>query len=401
MSEPIAAALILAGAVVTLIAAIGVVRLPDAFLRMHAATKAGVVGAGFVLLGAGFAFGTAEAWLRVGLILVFLLVTVPIASHALGRAAYVGGAPMWGGTALDELRGVLPRAAVDAEPLTRVTLPEDARMSAPARLSLAPARRLLLALAQGPQAEEALRDALHAIANARTEVTLLSLLCAPSLSNTGPFPLGGAFHAKRLVERRMAAAREASAALAHRLEASCDAVGLAFRTRHEEGDARALLARAAAHHHVTVLPRGAWFDQALVLPEGEAAARAARLALRGTLFASAGMQPPRALHMLHEGDAASGESLKHLLGLGVFAELPLTITPLDRPGAVEAAQEAVALARTHGRNAKLGVPALHPDHPSPLAEFTGPVLAVLPVTSSSGALAWRSLREMSHPVLLV
>jgi multicomponent Na+:H+ antiporter subunit G len=111
MSEWIAAVLLVVGAVIALIAAVGVLRLPDAFLRMHAATKAGVVGGVFALLGVGAAFDTPGAWLRVGLIIVFLLMTVPVSSHALGRAAYVSGAPMWQGTRQDDLEGVLPRAA--------------------------------------------------------------------------------------------------------------------------------------------------------------------------------------------------------------------------------------------------------------------------------------------------
>jgi multicomponent Na+:H+ antiporter subunit G len=115
MAEMLAAILVLVGSAIALIAAIGMVRLPDAFLRMHAATKAGVLGAGLVLLGIGVADGGWGTWLRVGLILWFLLMTVPIASHALGRAAYVGGAPMVKATGLDELEGVLPRAAAEPE----------------------------------------------------------------------------------------------------------------------------------------------------------------------------------------------------------------------------------------------------------------------------------------------
>lgn len=114
MTEILAALLLVLGAVISLIAAIGVARLPDAFLRMHAATKAGVVGAGLMLVGAGLAFGGGDAWLRVGLIVVFLLVTVPISSHALGRAAYIGGAPLWPGSK-DALAGVLPRQSIDED----------------------------------------------------------------------------------------------------------------------------------------------------------------------------------------------------------------------------------------------------------------------------------------------
>jgi monovalent cation/proton antiporter MnhG/PhaG subunit len=115
MAEWIAAALLVGGSAIALIAAIGVHRLPDAFLRMHAATKAGVVGGALVLIGVAMAFDTTGAWLRVGLIVVFLLVTVPVSSHALARAAYVSGAVMWKGTRQDALAGILPRAGWEGE----------------------------------------------------------------------------------------------------------------------------------------------------------------------------------------------------------------------------------------------------------------------------------------------
>jgi multicomponent Na+:H+ antiporter subunit G len=76
------------GVVVVLIAAVGVVRLPDALSRQHAATKAGTVGVGLLALGVALA---EPAWVwRVGLLLALLLVTLPLASHALARAAVRG-----------------------------------------------------------------------------------------------------------------------------------------------------------------------------------------------------------------------------------------------------------------------------------------------------------------------
>ncbi len=75
------------GIVVILVAAIGLLRLPDALSRQHAATKAGTVA---VIL---FATGTAlimhdAAWTwRLLLVIVLLLFTLPLASHALSRAA--------------------------------------------------------------------------------------------------------------------------------------------------------------------------------------------------------------------------------------------------------------------------------------------------------------------------
>ncbi len=130
MTEILAALLLVLGAAISLIAAIGVARLPDAFLRMHAATKAGVVGAGLMLVGAGLAFGGGDAWLRVGLIVLFLLVTVPISSHALGRAAYIGGAPLWPGSK-DALAGVLPRQSIDEDDGLPVPAKQAAAIPAP------------------------------------------------------------------------------------------------------------------------------------------------------------------------------------------------------------------------------------------------------------------------------
>ncbi len=77
------------GALVVLIAAVGVVRLPDALSRQHAATKAGTVGVG--LLAVGVAVAEPAGLGRVAILLVLLLVTLPLASHALARAAARGG----------------------------------------------------------------------------------------------------------------------------------------------------------------------------------------------------------------------------------------------------------------------------------------------------------------------
>lgn len=398
MTEAFAALLLLLGATVALIAAIGVARLPDAFLRMHAATKAGVVGAGMMLVGAGLAFGSAEAWLRVGLIVAFLLVTVPISSHALGRAAYVGGAPLWPGSGEDALAGILPRHSIDTPARPAPRAPHG--LPLPAAEPPGPPRRILLALAQGETSEAALRAGFGALAHPAAEVTLLSLICSRSLERTGPLPVGGAHYAKRLVEKRMTLAREGAAALATRLEHACEAASVPFATRHEEGDALALLERAAAHHDVTLLPRGAWFDQALVLPPGLAEARARGISVPGLLILAPGFRRPEELHLLHEGDAASGEALKRLLALGAFADVPLTITALDLPGAAEAVEDAVALALSRGRRARAGDAPLHPDHPVPAGVFAAPALAVIPAHSASGCTAWRSLREGPDSVLL-
>lgn len=112
----IGAVLLVAGATICLVASIGVLRLPDFFMRMHAATKAGVAGASLVLIGLAFAVPSPAVAIKVALANVFLLLTIPVAGHLLGRAGYVGGVTLWSGTQEDALEGVLRRGAFDAPP---------------------------------------------------------------------------------------------------------------------------------------------------------------------------------------------------------------------------------------------------------------------------------------------
>jgi monovalent cation/proton antiporter MnhG/PhaG subunit len=100
----------LAGVVFLCIAALGVIRLPDPFQRMHAATKAGTLGAGLVIIGSVIAHGQLDAAVMGIFTVVFLLLTVPVAGHLLGRASYVSGArlALRGDNALD---GVLRRSS--------------------------------------------------------------------------------------------------------------------------------------------------------------------------------------------------------------------------------------------------------------------------------------------------
>jgi multicomponent Na+:H+ antiporter subunit G len=75
------------GAALLVIAAWGVITLPDALSRQHAATKAGTLALALVCIGAWVLFPSVEwAW-RLGLIIGFLLATLPLASHLLARAA--------------------------------------------------------------------------------------------------------------------------------------------------------------------------------------------------------------------------------------------------------------------------------------------------------------------------
>jgi multicomponent Na+:H+ antiporter subunit G len=95
----------LVGAVFTLIAAIGLLRLPDLFMRMHANTKSATLGVGFIMIGVAIYFGEITVTTRAMAVVIFLFITAPISSHLLARAAYFSGIPLWDQTLSDDLRG--------------------------------------------------------------------------------------------------------------------------------------------------------------------------------------------------------------------------------------------------------------------------------------------------------
>lgn len=84
MTEWLVHALALLGAAFTLVAAIGLVRLPETLWRMHAAAKAGTLGAGLLLLAVALATDASTASRAVAAA-VFLVLTAPVAAHVLAR----------------------------------------------------------------------------------------------------------------------------------------------------------------------------------------------------------------------------------------------------------------------------------------------------------------------------
>ena len=108
--ELLAAAFVLVGAAFCIIAAIGILRMPDVFMRMHASTKAGTLGAGMILVAAAVAFDTTGAAARALGAMAFILLTAPVAAHVIGRAAYLSAAPLSDRTWIDERSGMGARS---------------------------------------------------------------------------------------------------------------------------------------------------------------------------------------------------------------------------------------------------------------------------------------------------
>jgi len=105
MSDYIAGVLLIIGAFFTLVAAVGVVRFPDVYTRMHAASKTGTVGSGVMLLAIAVHSGEFDVITRAVAGVVFFLLTAPLAAHLLARAAYCTNVRPWPGTSPDELSG--------------------------------------------------------------------------------------------------------------------------------------------------------------------------------------------------------------------------------------------------------------------------------------------------------
>ena len=100
----IGAILILVGASFCLLAALGILRFPDIYTRLHASSKAGPLGAGLILVGAGLASGDPFTMVRTLIGLVFLIFVSPISAHLLARAALSSGTPPASITSINEFQ---------------------------------------------------------------------------------------------------------------------------------------------------------------------------------------------------------------------------------------------------------------------------------------------------------
>jgi multicomponent Na+:H+ antiporter subunit G len=87
----VAAIGVVAGSLFGLLAAVGLVRFPDLYTRLHAASKAGAVGTGLILLALAIVSLDAAVILRSIIAILFVLLTTPISAHLLARTSYMTG----------------------------------------------------------------------------------------------------------------------------------------------------------------------------------------------------------------------------------------------------------------------------------------------------------------------
>ena len=115
MTAILASILLFTGSCFTLLAAFGIVRLPDLFTRLHAATKASTLGVGCLMAAVAIHFGSVQATTRAVATTIFLLLTAPVGAHLLARAAYWMGVQFWDGTQTDEFRSHWEKYSKEAQ----------------------------------------------------------------------------------------------------------------------------------------------------------------------------------------------------------------------------------------------------------------------------------------------
>lgn len=94
--------LFVAGSILSLLAAVGLLRMPDVFSRIQSSTKASTLGLGCLLAGLAIQQPELPVMIRAGSIGAFTMMTAAVAAHVIARAAAITGAPLWEGTHIDE-----------------------------------------------------------------------------------------------------------------------------------------------------------------------------------------------------------------------------------------------------------------------------------------------------------
>ena len=116
MLDAAVAILLTIGTLFAAIAAVGILRMPDFYMRISATSKASTLGVTFILGATALYFRDAAVSGKIIAIIAFIILTTPVAAHMIGRAAHRSGVPLWQESVRDDLTGAAP------EPLP---IPED------------------------------------------------------------------------------------------------------------------------------------------------------------------------------------------------------------------------------------------------------------------------------------
>ncbi|HIX55414.1 MAG TPA: monovalent cation/H(+) antiporter subunit G [Candidatus Sphingobacterium stercoripullorum] len=104
MTETIVIILSSIGSLSILFAGIGVLRMPDFYLRLSVTVKAATMGVGIFLLCAALLSQDISVVTKAIAVVFFIVLTAPIAAHMIAKAGYFTNTPLWEGTVTDDLR---------------------------------------------------------------------------------------------------------------------------------------------------------------------------------------------------------------------------------------------------------------------------------------------------------
>ncbi|MGB9613623.1 MAG: monovalent cation/H(+) antiporter subunit G [Candidatus Margulisiibacteriota bacterium] len=102
MNNLIGYGFVVLGVLFDLFGCLGLVRMPDVYNRLQAATKCATLGTCGILFGIFVVHGISEIGVKALLAIVFILLTAPTAAHALSRAAHIAGVSFWEKSVLDK-----------------------------------------------------------------------------------------------------------------------------------------------------------------------------------------------------------------------------------------------------------------------------------------------------------
>jgi multicomponent Na+:H+ antiporter subunit G len=156
MSDVIATVAVVLGAALGVLSAVGILRMPDVYIRLQVASKASSLGVALLMLGVAVHFGELGVTVRALMVVVFLFLTAPVAAHVIGRAAYLTGVPLAAGTDPDELAGAYDRVSgrlmSPAERMAAETIGPDLALAA-ASVELSPDTADLIADMSGQEGD--------------------------------------------------------------------------------------------------------------------------------------------------------------------------------------------------------------------------------------------------------
>jgi multicomponent Na+:H+ antiporter subunit G len=106
---------IIAGVIFIVISSVGLLRLPDFYIRISVVTKAITLGISLILIGIGIFFNDLVMVTKVMVIICFMMITAPVSAHIIARAAVRNKVPFWGKTLLKEFQPYLEKEQAEAK----------------------------------------------------------------------------------------------------------------------------------------------------------------------------------------------------------------------------------------------------------------------------------------------